>query len=272
MKPFNSLNLAVVGHIEWVTFLSVNKLPSEGLISHGSNLLEEPAGGGAVAGVQMANLTKEKVHFFTSLGNDNIGKICAQRLEELGLIMHIAWRNQPTRRAISLIDSSGERAITVIGERLQPKGQDKLPWEILNEFDGVFITAADGMAINLARQAQILCATPRVKIENLNSANIELDALIGSGLDPDEQIKEEEKKFKTKIKISTEGALGGKVEPGGRYKALKLNKKIVDTYGCGDSFAAGVTVGLAGGLDISKAIEIGAKCGAECTARFGPYN
>jgi ribokinase len=45
---------------------------------------------------------------------------------------------------------------------------------------------------------------------------------------------------------------------------------VVDSYGCGDSFAAGLTVGLAHGYALSDAIALGARCGApNATARGG---
>ena len=70
----------------------------------------------------------------------------------------------------------------------------------------------------------------------------------------------------------TEGELGGRLDPGGRFKAIPLIKKEEDSYGCGDSFAAGITVGLAANWNISKAINLWAMCWAECATRFGPYN
>jgi ribokinase len=45
----------------------------------------------------------------------------------------------------------------------------------------------------------------------------------------------------------------------------------VDTYGCGDSFAAGLTFGLAAGLGLDAALTLGARCGAWCLAGRGPY-
>ena len=76
------LKLAVVGHVEWVTFLSVDKLPKKGLISHSKQYLEEPAGGGAVAAVKIARITKNPVHFFTALGKAQIGRKRLKRLED----------------------------------------------------------------------------------------------------------------------------------------------------------------------------------------------
>ena len=114
------LKLAVIGHIEWVNFISVDTIPIPGKISHGFNSIEEPAGGGALAAVQLQRLTKGEVHFFTALGKDDIGEKSLQRLTKLGIKVKAAWREKPTRRGISFVDPRGERAITVMGERLQP--------------------------------------------------------------------------------------------------------------------------------------------------------
>ena len=36
----------------------------------------------------------------------------------------------------------------------------------------------------------------------------------------------------------------------------------MDSYGCGDCFVAGVTVGLGRGLGLDEALALGARCGA----------
>ncbi len=272
MNKLDSINIAVVGHVEWVSFVYVENMPSQGLINHGKKLKEEPAGGGAVSAVQMSKLSKNKVHFFTALGKDSIGQKCYEKLCSLGIKVHVAWREKPTRRGFSFVDSNGDRAITIIGERLQPMAKDPLPWELLNNFDGVFISAADWEAIRICRQSKVLCATPRVSIKQLNKAKIKLDALINSNFDPDEQYNIQNLDIKPKLLISTEGHLGGKVIPGGRYDPVHLNKAAIDSYGCGDSFAAGFTTGLAANWSIKKSINLGAMCGAECATQFGPYN
>jgi ribokinase len=46
---------------------------------------------------------------------------------------------------------------------------------------------------------------------------------------------------------------------------------MVDAYGCGDSFAAGVTAGLAAGWSPEQAISLGCHCGAACATWLGPY-
>jgi len=272
MHRFKTLKLAVVGHIEWVSFIEVEKMPSQGIIRHGSKVEEKPAGGGAVSAVQMSELSHNQVHFFTSLGKDAIGNECYKKLSSLGLKLHVAWRDKPTRRGFSFVDCNGDRAITVIGERLQPNAEDPLPWNLLSQFDGIFITATDSDVIRECRKAKVLCATPRLSIQELNKSNIELNALIGSKLDPDEQYDCQRLSRRPKLLISTEGAHGGEVSPGGSYKAIELKSKLMDTYGCGDSFAAGFTAGLAAKWSVKKSLHLAAECGAECATQFGPYN
>ena len=265
------LRLAVVGHVEWVSFLAVDQLPAAGLIGHAERFLEEPAGGGAVVAVQLARLLGRPVPFFTALGRDAIGEQAVERLEALGLELHVAWREGPTRRGVSFVDGQGDRSITVIGERLTPTAADPLPWELLAECDGVFATAADAAALRMCRAARLLAATPRLRLETLRQAEVGLDALIGSGLDPGEAVPEGSLPLAPRWRIATEGAAGGRVEPGGRFTAPTLSEPVVDTYGCGDSFAAGVTAGLAAGWSLEQAVSLGCHCGASCASRFGPY-
>jgi ribokinase len=103
------LRLAVVGHLEWVTFLAVDQLPQAGLISRAHRSLEEPAAAGAVVAVQLAQLCGAEVLFFTALGRDAIGERSEARLRELGVTPQIAWRDQPTRRGLSLVDEKQQR-------------------------------------------------------------------------------------------------------------------------------------------------------------------
>ena len=130
-----NLNFAVVGHVEWINFLRVDKLPKPGIISHSKRSIEYPAGGGSIIAKILSDLTLNQIHFFTSLGNDDYGGKCFKILSNMGIKLHVAWRDKPTRRGFSLIDSQGERAITVIGERLAPTHKDNLEWNILKKMD-----------------------------------------------------------------------------------------------------------------------------------------
>ena len=267
----SNLKFAVIGHIEWINFLRVDNLPQLGIISHAKKSFEMPAGGGSVIAKTLKQLTHNKVHFFTSLGRDYFGRKSYEILNELGLDMHVAWRDKPTRKGFSLIDKKGERSITVIGERLEPKLNDPLNWNILNEMDGVFVTAGDVDTLKLARNSNILCTTPRFGLDKINQSGIKLDVLIGSNLDPGEFYLDNDLKIKPRFIIRTEGEKGGICFPGGRYKASNLEKEKIDSYGCGDSFAAGILYGLTSNWDIEKTIRLGKVLGRNCIEYFGPY-
>ena len=173
-----NLNFAVVGHVEWIDFLKVDQLPKPGVISHSDKSLEYPAGGGSIIAKTLSELTLNQIHFFTALGNDDYGDRCFKILSNMGINLHAAWRDKPTRRGFSLIDSHGERAITVIGERLAPTHKDKLEWNILKKMDGIFITASDSEIFKMARSASILCTTPRVGLNTINKSNVLILSLI----------------------------------------------------------------------------------------------
>tara|TARA_Y100001968_G_scaffold284323_1_gene283605 strand:+ start:474 stop:1316 length:843 start_codon:yes stop_codon:yes gene_type:complete len=266
------LKLAVIGHIEWVTFLRVDQLPLAGRISHAKDCFEEAAGGAAVAAVQMARLINAPVDLITSLGKDIYGEKCYERLTKLGLNLKVAWRDKPTRKGISLTSSDGERAITVIGERLQPIASDDLPWHDMKDYDGIFVTATDEKGIRLAREARFLSATPRTGVNTLKISKVKINALIGSNLDPGEKINYQDLVPKPNIYIATEGKSGGTVYPEKyKYKSIKPSSKEIDSYGCGDCFAGAVTTALSAKLNLDQAIKIGAYCGAECSTHYGPY-
>ena len=46
---------------------------------------------------------------------------------------------------------------------------------------------------------------------------------------------------------------------------------IIDSYGCGDSFAAGILFGLASKWNIEKTVRLGTVLGSNCIGNFGPY-
>jgi ribokinase len=234
--------------------------------------MEVPAGGGAVVAVQMAKLTGRPVAFFTALGRDRAGEQAASDLEALGLDLHVAWRDAPTRKGVTWVDDQGERTITVLGERIMPCAHDPLPWEQLETSDGVFVTATDGAGLRLARRCRVLAATPRVRWPVLLESGVRLDALVGSALDPAEALPADLDSLPAQHAITTEAAAGSTALPGQRrFGAPQLTAPLVDAYGAGDSFAAGVTAGLAAGWPLAEAISLGSHCGAACLQGFGPY-
>src|SRR5436305_1700487 len=74
---------AVVGHIEWVDFVPVTRLPRPGEVIHADGAFTRAAGGGGVAAGVLAELGAE-VHFFTALGDDGQGRAAADQLAQRG--------------------------------------------------------------------------------------------------------------------------------------------------------------------------------------------
>src|SRR5688572_26993528 len=62
----------VVGHVEWVSFLCIARPIAPGAIALSEAALDEPAGGGAVAAIELARLAGRSV-LVTALGHDAIG-------------------------------------------------------------------------------------------------------------------------------------------------------------------------------------------------------
>ena len=85
------MRVAVVGHVEWIELAHVEHVPRPGEIVHASGSSQLPAGGGAVAAVQLAKLAGECL-FLTALGDDEVGRRSKRELERLGLRVEVAWR------------------------------------------------------------------------------------------------------------------------------------------------------------------------------------
>ncbi len=264
------MRLAVVGHVEWVEFARVDHVPVAGEIVHALETWEEPAGGGAVAAVQLANLNGSAL-LFTSLGNDELGRRSREELAARGVTVHAAQAAEPQRRALTHVDAGGERTITVLGRKLLPSGDDaSLPWEELERCDAIYFVSGDVAALRAARRAPVLVATAR-ELPTLRRGGVEIDLLVGSGEDEGERYEPGMLEPAPRIVVTTAGSLGGWIRPGGPFRAASLPGPVGDAYGCGDCFAAGTTYGLAAGSAVDEAVALGARCGAAVLAGRGAY-
>jgi ribokinase len=252
--------------------MRVERVPVTGEIVHASDAWEEPGGGGAVAAVQLAKLAGG-AKLYTALGDDELGHRCKSELEALGLRVEATFSPVAQRRAVVHVDGAGERTITVIGERLGPRGEDGLPWDELADTDAVYFTAGDREAARRTRAARTMVSTPR-GLEVIAAAAVELDALVASGSDEGERYETGQLDPPPRLVVRTAGAAGGAWErdgASGRYDATPLPGPVRDAYGCGDSFAAGLTYGLGDGRPLESALELAARCGAACLTGRGPY-
>lgn len=267
-------SVAVVGHVEWVQFARVPHIARAGEIVHASDPFEEPAGGGAVAAVQLARLAGEAL-LITALGADEHARMAVARLHELHVQVSAARREGATRRAITLVDETGERTITTLGPRLEPTIEDvDLPWDELARIDAVYFTAGDVQSLRAARAARVLVASPRA-LDALDHG-VALDALVLSEDDATERGEAALAQGDAELVVRTRGKDGGTYSTrdgdSGSFPAARPPGEPVDSYGCGDSFAAGLTYALGAGMAVPDALALAARCGAYCLTGSGPYS
>ncbi len=265
------MRTAVVGHVEWITFVRVDHVPLPGEIIHADETFEAPGGGGAVAAVQLFKLAGDCT-FYTALGDDEIGHRSKAELEAMGVRVEAVFRPQPQRTGFTFVDATGERTITVVGERLGPRADEPLPWDELEETDAVFFTAGDDDSLRHARRAKTLVATLR-EAERLRRVGVYLDAVVGSGNDPAERYEAIDPT--PGAVVLTLGSEGGTFSTSevreGKFAAAPLRGPRICAYGAGDSFMGGLTYALGAGESIDDALELASRCGAANLTGRGPY-
>ena len=149
-----------------------------------------------------------------------------------------------------------------------------MPWDLLASCDAAYFTAGDLDALRAAREAaRVLVASPRAR-EALGHG-VELDALVLSARDEIERHEAQRAEDLAGVVVLTEGPRGGSFRArsaeSGTWAAADPSAAPVDAYGCGDSFAAGLTYGLGAGLAVGDSLALAARCGAVCLTGSGPY-
>jgi ribokinase len=267
------VNVAVVGHVEWVEFAPVDRVPEPGEIVQAGQAWEEAGGGGAVAALQLARLAGN-ASLYTALGDDDLGRRAQAELQAQGVRVFPAWRREPQRRAFVYVDSEGERTITVIGPKLSPRAADPIPWEQLDDVDALYFTARDVSALREARRAGVLVATAR-ELPTLREAAVPLDALVHSGKDAGERYSVGSLEPPPALVVTTRGSEGGTYTTSGgkrgTFAAVPRPGARVDDYGAGDCFAAGLTYGLVRERTVDDALALASACGAAATTGPGVH-
>jgi ribokinase len=247
------LRLAVIGHVEWVTFAHAPFVPGPGEIVHLTDPYSQPGGGGVTTAVALRRMGAE-VTFYTSLGSD--GRARAP-LEGYGLRLDAAERPAPQTEVLALVDPAGERTLYVVGENDAPRADDPLAWDALAGMDGCYFTGYDPATLRLARRARVLVVTAR-RFDALVASGVRADALVGSGRDRGERFDLSRLAERPEHVIVTDGAHGGT-----GFEAAPVPGPVVDTYGAGDTFVAGVLYGLASGWQLDRTLGHAAARAAE---------
>ena len=158
----------------------------------------------------------------------------------------------------------------MIGEKPRPKGgEGTLPWEDLDDVDGVYFTAGDAEAVRQARRARVLVATAR-ELPTLQAAGVELDALVASGEDDAERYQAGDLDPPPKLVVSTAGvarrlgAAGRPVQAGRRRPVPTRTRTAPAT-----ASPPALTFALAKGLESPTRSTFASERGALALTRRG---
>lgn len=268
------MRLAVAGHVEWVDFARVPRLPAAGEIVAAAEAWAAPAGGGAMAAYALKSLT-DSATFFCGVGEGALAARTVDGLRERGLDVRAGVRaGRAQSRTLTHLDADGERTITVLAPPLVPHGEDALGWAALADCDGAFFLAGDAAAARACRAAAVLVSSGRARAALLE-AGVAVDALVGSAEDLAETVDNALLAATApRWVVTTEGERGGAWAgadgTSGRWAAAPLPGVPVDAFGCGDAFAAALTAGLADGRAIGDACALAARVGAAVRCERAP--
>ncbi|MCA9572765.1 MAG: sugar kinase, partial [Myxococcales bacterium] len=131
----------------------------------------------------------------------------------------------------------------------------------------------DVESVRAARAARVVVVTARI-LDVVREAGIHVDAVVGSEADPAEAWEDGMLATPPGLVARTRGAAGGTwwtADTRESWDPAPLPGPAQDAYGCGDSFAAGLTYGLATGLGPREAIALAARSGALAVTRRGAH-
>jgi len=263
--------VVIVGHVEWVTH-ALGTLPGRGHIADLHSAFDEPAGGGGVAAAAAAREGAD-VTLVTALGRGSAADRALEVLTTRGVRVVAARRDAAQTPVLTITEPDGERTIMVVGQRLQARMDDAIHHAALHGAAAAYYTGEDPRLLADLRVSVGTLVVSARRLADIVAGDVRADVIVGSGNDPDENLGGLPDHLRPAWTVRTDGAAGGSVTHfSGHvtcYTATAPAGPVVDTYGCGDSFAAGLTVGLARGLDIEDAISVGARAGATCVTWRG---
>ena len=237
------MKVAVVGHVEWVRVRPGGEpCPLPGRDRPRLETWEEPAGGGAVAAVQLARLAGVPRLLHGARVRRASAPFPRRARAKLGVdVQAIPRRMRPARAFTYRRRHRRADDHRRSSQKLRPRGGDsRLPWHELARDGRRLLRQRRRRCAPARRAARVLVATAR-ELATLQEAGVELDALVGSGRTRAELYQPGDLDPAPQSSVTTAGGLGGWLQPGGPFRSAPLPGPVVDTYGAGDCFAAGLT-------------------------------
>ena len=184
--------------------------------------------------------------------------------------MHSPPRDEPQRRGFCSWTTRRADDHRARRRSSRPKGgEGTLPWDELDEADGVYFTAGDAEAVRQARARARARRDRRASCRRCTRPASSSTRSSAAARTTAERYQPGDLDPPPKLVVSTAGAPAAGPQPGGPYEAAAPPGPYEDAYGAGDCFAAGLTYALAKGMDVPDALAFASERGALALTRRG---
>ncbi|MEE0452336.1 ribokinase [Peptacetobacter sp.] len=285
--------ILVVGSLNLDYVIEVENMPKAGETIFGKSLKKIPGGKGANQAYAIGKLGGD-VAMIGAVGDDDAGQILLNNLKSVNVDtsgIEIVNDNV-TGQAYIYVDDNGQNCITVISGANAVVDRDMIDrnMELIDDAEYVVmqlevpidtVKYVKDIAISKGKKV-IIDPAPAIKNPDTNlwrgcyiikPNELELATLTGKKLNNIEEYKKaaiELQKTGADFVISTLGRDGAIAYDGENIKKLDCKKTtVVDTTAAGDTFTAGLVIGLNEGKSIEEAINFGQSAAAITVSRKG---
>ena len=285
--------ILVVGSLNLDYVIEVENMPKAGETIFGKSLKKIPGGKGANQAYAIGKLGGD-VAMIGAVGDDDAGQILLNNLKSVNVDtsgIEIVNDNV-TGQAYIYVDDNGQNCITVISGANAVVDRDMIDrnMELIDDAEYVVmqlevpidtVKYVKDIAISKGKKV-IIDPAPAIKNPDTNlwrgcyiikPNELELATLTGKKLNNIEKYKKaaiELQKTGADFVISTLGRDGAIAYDGENIKNFDCKKTtVVDTTAAGDTFTAGLVIGLNEGKSIEEAINFGQSAAAITVSRKG---
>lgn len=285
--------ILVVGSLNLDYVIEVENMPKAGETIFGKSLKKIPGGKGANQAYAIGKLGGD-VAMIGAVGDDDAGQILLNNLKSVNVDtsgIEIVNDNV-TGQAYIYVDDNGQNCITVISGANAVVDRDMIDrnMELIDDAEYVVmqlevpidtVKYVKDIAISKGKKV-IIDPAPAIKNPDTNlwrgcyiikPNELELATLTGKKLNNIEEYKKaaiELQKTGADFVISTLGRDGAIAYDGENIKNFDCKKTtVVDTTAAGDTFTAGLVIGLNEGKSIEEAINFGQSAAAITVSRKG---